>query len=74
MSVQQEFVISLFLGHQVVANCLSALQEVWSAEASTSEDAAHEREALLSKPVIYYFLNRYALFSLAFHFYKGLLS
>lgn len=43
---------------QVVANCLSALQEIWAAEASTSEEASREREALLSKPVIYYFLNR----------------
>ncbi|MFQ6627714.1 hypothetical protein Gotur_006172 [Gossypium turneri] len=43
---------------QVVANCLSALQEIWSAEASTSEEASREREALISKPVIYYLLNR----------------
>ncbi|CAM8916317.1 unnamed protein product [Rhodiola kirilowii] len=43
---------------QVVANCLAALQEIWSSEASTSEEASREREALLSKPVIYYFLNR----------------
>ncbi|KAI8547317.1 hypothetical protein RHMOL_Rhmol07G0185800 [Rhododendron molle] len=43
---------------QVVANCLSALQEIWSLEASQSEEASREREALLSKPVIYYFLNR----------------
>ena len=46
---------------QVVANCLSSLQEIWSSEASTSEEASREREALLSKPVIYYFLNRYVL-------------
>uniref|UniRef100_A0A7N0V7B6 Beta-adaptin-like protein n=1 Tax=Kalanchoe fedtschenkoi TaxID=63787 RepID=A0A7N0V7B6_KALFE len=43
---------------QVVTNCLSALQEIWGSEASTSEEASREREALLSKPVIYYFLNR----------------
>nr|DAD44678.1 TPA_asm: hypothetical protein HUJ06_002908 [Nelumbo nucifera] len=48
---------------QVVANCLSALQEIWSLEASTSEEASREREALLSKPVIYYFLNRIKDFS-----------
>ncbi|KAF8388983.1 hypothetical protein HHK36_025667 [Tetracentron sinense] len=48
---------------QVVANCLSALQEIWSSEASTSEEASREREALLSKPVIYYFLNRIKEFS-----------
>ncbi|XP_038699067.1 beta-adaptin-like protein A isoform X1 [Tripterygium wilfordii] len=48
---------------QVVANCLSALQEIWSAEASTSEEASREREALISKPVIYYFLNRIKGFS-----------
>ncbi|AED91685.1 beta-adaptin-like protein A [Arabidopsis thaliana] len=43
---------------QVVANCLSALQEIWSLEASHSEEACREKESLLSKPVIYYFLNR----------------
>ncbi|KAG8381866.1 hypothetical protein BUALT_Bualt05G0017400 [Buddleja alternifolia] len=48
---------------QVVANCLTSLQEIWSLEASTSEEAAREREALLSKPVIYYFLNRIREFS-----------
>ncbi|XP_030946742.1 beta-adaptin-like protein A [Quercus lobata] len=48
---------------QVVANCLTALQEIWSAEASTSEEASREREALLSKPVVYYFLNRIREFS-----------
>ncbi|OMO91014.1 hypothetical protein COLO4_18700 [Corchorus olitorius] len=48
---------------QVVANCLSALQEIWSAEASTSEEALREREALLSKPIIYYLLNRIKEFS-----------
>ncbi|KAK1551026.1 hypothetical protein Q3G72_028765 [Acer saccharum] len=48
---------------QVVANCLTALQEIWSAEASNSEDASREREALISKPVIYYFLNRMKVFS-----------
>ncbi|XP_042484653.1 beta-adaptin-like protein A [Macadamia integrifolia] len=48
---------------QVVANCLSALQEIWSLEAGTSEEASREREAFLSKPVIYYFLNRIKEFS-----------
>ncbi|GAV85160.1 Adaptin_N domain-containing protein/B2-adapt-app_C domain-containing protein [Cephalotus follicularis] len=48
---------------QVVANCLSALQEIWSSEASTSEEASREKEALLSKPVIYYLLNRIKEFS-----------
>ncbi|KAG2699742.1 hypothetical protein I3843_07G203400 [Carya illinoinensis] len=48
---------------QVVANCLSALQEIWSSEASSSEEASREREALLSKPVVYYFLNRIKEFS-----------
>ena len=43
---------------QVVANCLSALQEIWNLEAS-SEEASKGREALLSKPVVYYLLNRY---------------
>ncbi|XP_043723836.1 beta-adaptin-like protein A [Telopea speciosissima] len=48
---------------QVVANCLSALQEIWSLEAGTSEEASREREAFLSKPVIYYLLNRIKEFS-----------
>ncbi|KAL1562217.1 beta-adaptin-like protein A [Salvia divinorum] len=48
---------------QVVANCLTSLQEIWSLEASTSEEAARERETLLSKPVVYYFLNRMKEFS-----------
>lgn len=48
---------------QVVANCLSALQEIWSSEASSSEEASREREALLSKSVIYYLLNRIKEFS-----------
>ncbi|KAH9607352.1 hypothetical protein KSS87_009477 [Heliosperma pusillum] len=48
---------------QVVANCLSALQEIWSAEASTSEEASRERDALLSKTIIYFFLNRIRDFS-----------
>ncbi|KAJ6799291.1 beta-adaptin-like protein A [Iris pallida] len=47
---------------QVVANCLSSLQEIWNLEAGT-EEASREREALLSKPVIYYFLNRIKEFS-----------
>ncbi|XP_074276520.1 beta-adaptin-like protein A [Silene latifolia] len=48
---------------QVVANCLSALQEIWSAEASSSEEASMERDALLSKTIVYYFLNRIREFS-----------
>ncbi|KAI5354673.1 PREDICTED: beta-adaptin [Prunus dulcis] len=48
---------------QVVANCLSALQEIWSLEGSTSEEVSREREILLSKPVIYYLLNRIREFS-----------
>ncbi|XP_073285321.1 beta-adaptin-like protein A [Primulina huaijiensis] len=48
---------------QVVANCLTSLQEIWGLEASTSEEAAREREALFSKPVVYYFLNRIKEFS-----------
>ncbi|KAL7112143.1 hypothetical protein ACP275_05G133700 [Erythranthe tilingii] len=43
---------------QVVANCLTSLQEIWSLEASKSEEAARDRESLLSKPIVYYFLNR----------------
>nr|GLL38109.1 beta-adaptin-like protein A isoform X2 [Ipomoea trifida] len=43
---------------QVVANCLSALQEIWSLEGSKSEEASRDREILLSKPVIYFLLNR----------------
>ncbi|CAL1386428.1 unnamed protein product [Linum trigynum] len=43
---------------QVVANCLSALQEIWNSESSTSEEAAREKEGLISKPFIYYLLNR----------------
>ncbi|KAJ1396387.1 TBP domain superfamily [Sesbania bispinosa] len=48
---------------QVVANCLSALQEIWTLESTTSEEAARERETLLSKPVVYYLLNRIKEFS-----------
>lgn len=43
---------------QVVANCLCALQEIWGLEAIKSEEASTERETLLSKPIIYYLLNR----------------
>lgn len=49
---------------QVVANCLSALQEIWGLEASTSEEAVREREALISKPIIYFLLNRYVVYHL----------
>ncbi|CAL0327284.1 unnamed protein product [Lupinus luteus] len=48
---------------QVVANCLSALQEIWTLESTTSEEAARERETLVSKPVVYYLLNRIKEFS-----------
>ncbi|XP_076915605.1 beta-adaptin-like protein A [Bidens hawaiensis] len=48
---------------QVVANCLSALLEIWGLEASSSEEAARERETLISKPIIYYLLNRIKEFS-----------
>ncbi|KAK7283005.1 hypothetical protein RIF29_12193 [Crotalaria pallida] len=48
---------------QVVANCLSALQEIWTLESTTSEEAARERETLLSKPIVYYILNRIKEFS-----------
>ncbi|XP_004291213.1 PREDICTED: beta-adaptin-like protein A [Fragaria vesca subsp. vesca] len=48
---------------QVVANCLSALQEIWSLEGSGSEEVSREREILLSKSVIYYLLNRIREFS-----------
>lgn len=43
---------------QVVANCLCSLQEIWGLEATKSEEASTERETLLSKPLIYYLLNR----------------
>ncbi|KAH0467587.1 hypothetical protein IEQ34_002620 [Dendrobium chrysotoxum] len=43
---------------QVVANCLSSLQEIWSLEAGDLETVSREREALLSKQVVYYLLNR----------------
>ncbi|XAR70888.1 hypothetical protein NMG60_11027926 [Bertholletia excelsa] len=48
---------------QVVANCLSALQEIWSLETSKSEEASKEIETLVSKPLIYYLLNRIKGFS-----------
>ncbi|KAH0649372.1 hypothetical protein KY285_034620 [Solanum tuberosum] len=48
---------------QVVANCLCALQEIWGLEATKSEEASTERETLLSKPLIYYLLNRFKEFS-----------
>ncbi|XP_024963064.1 beta-adaptin-like protein A isoform X1 [Cynara cardunculus var. scolymus] len=48
---------------QVVANCLSALQEIWGLEASSSEEAVRGREALISKQIIYYLLNRIKEFS-----------
>lgn len=43
----------------MVANCLSALQEIYTAEANiSSETAARDREHLFSKAVIYSLLNR----------------
>lgn len=48
---------------QVVANCLCALQEIWGLEATKSEEASAERETLLSKPLIYYLLNRFKEFN-----------
>ncbi|KAJ8637624.1 hypothetical protein MRB53_011891 [Persea americana] len=47
----------------VVANCLSSLQEIWTLEVITSKEAVREKEALLSKPVIYHLLNRIKAFS-----------
>ncbi|ERM98573.1 hypothetical protein AMTRI_Chr05g66380 [Amborella trichopoda] len=46
---------------QVVANCLSSLQEILSME--VSEEASKERETLLSKPIVYNLLNRIKEFS-----------
>ncbi|KAJ7530415.1 hypothetical protein O6H91_14G003300 [Diphasiastrum complanatum] len=43
---------------QVVANCLSALQEIYTLEAASSEAALKERELLFGRPVIYALLNR----------------
>eukprot|EP00249_Psilotum_nudum_P021679 c28199_g1_i1 orf=558-3068(-) len=43
---------------QVVANCLCALEEILTQEVNSSESAGHERDFLLSKPVVYAFLNR----------------
>ncbi|CAL4962546.1 unnamed protein product [Urochloa decumbens] len=48
---------------QVVANCLHALQEIWSQEAANSEAAAREIETLYSKPVVFYLLNKIKEFS-----------
>ncbi|XP_031487150.1 beta-adaptin-like protein A isoform X1 [Nymphaea colorata] len=48
---------------QVVANCLSSLEEILSLEGNTSEEASRERESLLSKPVVYHLLNRIKEFS-----------
>ncbi|CAD6256737.1 unnamed protein product [Miscanthus lutarioriparius] len=42
----------------VVANCLHALQEIWTLEAANSEAAAREIETLYSKPVVFYLLNK----------------
>ncbi|KAJ1284404.1 hypothetical protein BS78_03G201400 [Paspalum vaginatum] len=48
---------------QVVANCLHALQEIWTLEAASSEAAAREIETLYSKPVVFYLLNKIKEFS-----------
>ncbi|AQK96797.1 hypothetical protein Zm00014a_041253 [Zea mays] len=48
---------------QVVANCLHALQEIWTLEAANSEAAAREIETLYSKPVVFYLLNKIKEFS-----------
>ncbi|OEL17302.1 Beta-adaptin-like protein A [Dichanthelium oligosanthes] len=48
---------------QVVANCLHALQEIWTLEAANSEAAAREIETLYSKPVVFYLLNKIKDFS-----------
>uniref|UniRef100_A0A0E0C4W7 Beta-adaptin-like protein n=1 Tax=Oryza meridionalis TaxID=40149 RepID=A0A0E0C4W7_9ORYZ len=51
------------IGGQVVANCMHALQEIWTLEAAKSEEAAREIETLYSKPVVFYLLNRIKEFS-----------
>ncbi|XP_020105678.1 beta-adaptin-like protein A [Ananas comosus] len=48
---------------QVVANCLHSLQEIWNLEASKSEEASREIEALYSKPVVFFLLNKIKDFS-----------
>nr|ATG71013.1 AP4B [Cupressus duclouxiana] len=48
---------------KVVASCLSSLQEILTLEGNASEEASKERELLLSKPVIYFLLNRIREFS-----------
>ncbi|KAF4373625.1 hypothetical protein F8388_025319 [Cannabis sativa] len=40
-----------------------ATSEIWTLEATTSEEASRERETLLSKPIVYYLLNRIKEFS-----------
>lgn len=50
----------------MVANCLSALQEIYTAEANiSSETAARDREHLFSKAVIYSLLNRWTRLSIS---------
>lgn len=45
--------------HQVVANCVCALQEIWTSETLLhNTEAAKEREVLYSKAVVYSLLNR----------------
>eukprot|EP00897_Mesotaenium_endlicherianum_P009523 jgi/Mesen1/859/ME000114S10944 len=49
---------------QVVANCLSSLQEILTSEANlNNESAARERDVLYSKAVVYALLNRIKDFS-----------
>ncbi|KAH9300632.1 hypothetical protein KI387_012215, partial [Taxus chinensis] len=48
---------------QVVASCLSSLQEILTLEGNTSEEASREKELLLSKSVVYLLLNRIKEFS-----------
>lgn len=51
------------LDSQVVANCLCALQEISTQEGSNMEEVGLEKEFLISKPIVYNFLNRIKDFS-----------
>lgn len=44
---------------QVMANCLSALLEIFGTEATKSETGRRDREFLFSRTVIFALLNRY---------------
>lgn len=48
---------------QVVANCLCALQEIFTQEGSNIEEAGLDKDFLTSKPIVYNFLNRIKDFS-----------